>query len=102
MYYVVAYDIADPRRLRRVARYMERRGVRVQKSVFVFQGTPEGLERMLDAMSPLLKIDADSVLTWRIGMNQDANGSGRGLRWNVFPASIIRQGNQNLFVEGKS
>jgi CRISPR-associated protein Cas2 len=32
--YLVVYDIADPRRLRRVAKKVEKFGVRVQKSVF--------------------------------------------------------------------
>lgn len=34
MDYLVVYDIADPRRLRRVAKKVEKFGVRVQKSVF--------------------------------------------------------------------
>ena len=34
MDYLVVYDIADPRRLRRIAKKVEKFGVRVQKSVF--------------------------------------------------------------------
>ena len=34
MDYLVVYDIADPRRLRRMAKKAEKFGVRVQKSVF--------------------------------------------------------------------
>ena len=34
MDYLVVYDIADPRRLRRMAKKVEKFGVRVQKSVF--------------------------------------------------------------------
>lgn len=37
--FLVAYDIASPRRLRRVARCLERQAIRTQKSVFLFQGT---------------------------------------------------------------
>jgi CRISPR-associated protein Cas2 len=33
-FWVICYDIADKRRLRRVARAMERYGMRAQKSVF--------------------------------------------------------------------
>jgi CRISPR-associated endonuclease Cas2 len=36
MKFVVAYDICEPRRLRRVAKRLEQSAVRVQKSVFVF------------------------------------------------------------------
>ena len=32
--YLIAYDISDPRRLRRVAKLLNRFGVRIQKSVF--------------------------------------------------------------------
>lgn len=34
MFFVVAYDIADPKRLAKIAKTMENYGVRVQKSVF--------------------------------------------------------------------
>lgn len=41
MYFVIAYDISHPRRLRRVARLLERRAVRCQYSVFLFSGTAD-------------------------------------------------------------
>ena len=31
---LIAYDISDPRRLRRVAKVLERYGIRIEKSVF--------------------------------------------------------------------
>jgi CRISPR-associated protein Cas2 len=37
---LVAYDIADPRRLQRIARIMEDYGLRVQRSIFEVEVTP--------------------------------------------------------------
>jgi len=42
--YVIAYDICEPRRLRRVAKCLERSAVRVQKSVFICDGSRQELE----------------------------------------------------------
>lgn len=39
MEFLIGYDVADPARLRRVARLLERRARRLQWSVFVFRGT---------------------------------------------------------------
>ena len=34
MHMIVTYDIADPKRLRRIAKLMQDYGIRVQKSIF--------------------------------------------------------------------
>ena len=51
---IVAYDIADPQRLLKVAKIMEDYGVRVQKSIFeatlkgpIFQEMKERIERVI-------------------------------------------------------
>ena len=66
MQYVVAYDIANPQRLRRIARVMERRATRCQKSVFIFRGNAVGLQALLDEVAPLLEWDDDIVQAWKI------------------------------------
>ncbi|MEZ6141686.1 MAG: CRISPR-associated endonuclease Cas2 [Zavarzinella sp.] len=38
MKYIIAYDIADPKRLRKIARLMEKWAIRTQKSVFLHSG----------------------------------------------------------------
>ena len=43
MKFIIAYDIANPRRLRKVAKRLEQCAVRVQKSVFVYHGTRKQL-----------------------------------------------------------
>lgn len=45
-WYLVSYDVRDPRRLRRVARVLEGHGERVQYSVFRCWLSSNGLERL--------------------------------------------------------
>jgi CRISPR-associated protein Cas2 len=60
-HHLVIYDIADPKRLRRVARLMEDHGVRLQNSVFDCWLTPPQLARLQAKMLPLLHLGEDSV-----------------------------------------
>jgi len=46
--YLVAYDISDPKLLRRVADYLEKRGRRVQKSVFLLTLKKGHIQRIKD------------------------------------------------------
>src|SRR5437763_1719941 len=78
MHYLIAYDIANPCRLRRVARLLERRGVRLQKSVFLFQGDGPALDALLDEIAALLKLKEDVVQAWQISKQQPAAGTCRG------------------------
>jgi CRISPR/Cas system-associated endoribonuclease Cas2 len=90
MYYVIAYDIADPRRLGRVARYMERRAVRVQKSVLVFRGDDPGT--LLDGVIPLMKLADDCVQAWRIATDHSPTGHRLGNAAPVFASSVVLGG----------
>ncbi len=45
-WYLICYDIRDPKRLRRVAKVLEGRGERVQYSVFRCWLSPSGFERL--------------------------------------------------------
>jgi CRISPR-associated endonuclease Cas2 len=89
VHYLVAYDIADPRRLRRVARFMERRAVRCQKSVFIYRGDDTAIERLLDEVSPLLKLSEDCVQGWRLSPNQPVTGRQRGTVANIHPGGAV-------------
>lgn len=60
-HHLVIYDIADPKRLRRVARLMEDFGVRLQDSVFDCWLTPQQLAQLQAKMVPLIHRGEDSV-----------------------------------------
>lgn len=59
--YLVAYDIADPRRLQRVARCVGRRGLRIQYSVFLAQLTPRQRKKLADELRRLIDPRVDDV-----------------------------------------
>ena len=66
MHYLIAYDIAHPRRLRRVAACLEQRALRVQKSVFTFDGTAADLADVFSTLIPLIDVHEDTVQAWSL------------------------------------
>jgi len=56
---IVAYDIANPRRLQRVAKLMKDYGLRVQKSVFEVETTPPLFREMRRRIEKELVFDED-------------------------------------------
>ncbi|HOK07846.1 MAG TPA: CRISPR-associated endonuclease Cas2 [Syntrophales bacterium] len=58
---IVAYDISDPRRLRRVAKISEDYGTRVQKSIFELDVTVRRLEEMIGRIAEVIEPQEDSV-----------------------------------------
>jgi CRISPR-associated protein Cas2 len=60
--YVVAYDIADPKRLRKVARCCEDFGVRKQYSVFLCRLSATDFVRLRSRLYDLIQLDEDQVL----------------------------------------
>ena len=65
--YLVSYDIANPKRLRRVAKTMEGFGVRLQYSVFECPLDDLRLAELKTELHPILKHDEDQVLFVSLG-----------------------------------
>lgn len=65
-WYLLAYDIADPRRLQRVHRCLSRTGMRVQYSVFVAFADPPGLAAILDEVEGLMHKREDDLRAYPI------------------------------------
>lgn len=59
---LVAYDIAHPKRLRRVAKALESVGDRVQKSVFECGLTPDALLALRQRLRRLIDPAEDNIL----------------------------------------
>ncbi len=102
--FVVAYDIADPRRLQRVARVMERYALRTQRSVFLFRGTVRELEALLDSAAAVMDLRADVVQAWQLRSEETFLGRCRGLPgWLCPDAAIASAGADGLrLVPGRS
>ena len=60
--WLVAYDISDPKRLRKVARCCEDFGERKQYSVFLCRITPTDFVRMRTRLYDLINLKEDQVL----------------------------------------
>jgi CRISPR-associated protein Cas2 len=78
MRYLIAYDICDPKRLRKAARLIERYSLRCQKSVYLFEGTEETLTDLLTQGAALLDPGADILQAWKLRADQPLLGEVRG------------------------
>lgn len=74
--YVAAYDIADDRRRRRVARVLEEYGHRVQESVFVVSVTPDDIKELRRQLGEHLSKEDEFDL-----FPVDERGSRKHWRW---------------------
>jgi CRISPR-associated protein Cas2 len=63
MHYIVAYDICNPSRLRKVARICEDYGLRIQKSVFECDLSAELMKEMLERLKEVVEEKKDSILS---------------------------------------
>lgn len=66
MLFVVCYDIADERRLRKVARTMLSFGQRVQRSVFECELQERDLQKLKVAIEAIIDMRRDSVRLSRL------------------------------------
>lgn len=89
MRFVITYDIADPKRLRRVARCLERAAVRCQKSVFLFEGTETELATLLALAESFLDLKADVIQSWKLRADQPLLGDVRGAANPVYPGFVV-------------
>jgi len=64
--WVIAYDIADPERLRRVHDYLKRRAFHLQYSVFLADASDSTLGDLLDDLRVLIDEGADDIRVYRI------------------------------------
>lgn len=67
MLHLVAYDIGNPHRLRRVARICEDYGIRMEKSVFECDLQDAQMEQFWRQLSEAVNEDEDRVFDYRIG-----------------------------------
>ena len=81
--WIVAYDIRQPRRLRRVHRQLRKEGVAAQYSVFTVEADDEQIERLLACLRLLIDEHEDdlrayhlpaSCPVWSLGTQQLPDG----------------------------
>jgi CRISPR-associated protein Cas2 len=67
--HLIAYDIAEPRRLRRVIKIMESYGQRLQYSVFLCDLSGAELTRWHTDILSVVKLSEDSVVLIDLGLS---------------------------------
>ena len=85
-WYLIAYDIADPRRLQRVHRLLKRHALPVQESVFFFRGHEGRMCRVLDEVAELMNLREDDLRAWPVDALGAAWMYGAGVRTSAMAA----------------
>ena len=83
--YLISYDICDPRRLNRVAKFLEKHACRVQYSVFAAQITPARLSLLLDELAELIEPSEDDIRAYPLPHEADVYLLGT----QIFPDDIL-------------
>ena len=88
--YLVTYDIADPRRLSRLFRFIKKQGVPVQYSVFLVETTAAKMVGIMASIAKIIHPDADDVRAYRLPENGWQITLGQSiLPDNVLPGSLL-------------
>jgi CRISPR-associated protein Cas2 len=88
--YLIAYDIANPRRLARVHRTLKKQGLPVQYSVFTVILKRKALLRLMESFSRLINPAEDDIRCYSLIEHSDTKTLGR----QFFPEGVM------LFVDG--
>ena len=64
MIWLVSYDIANPKRLNKVAAYCEKFGLRLQKSTFQIDTEKDILENLLEGLKEIMNRKYDSIVIY--------------------------------------
>lgn len=83
--YVIAYDIANPKRLSRIHRFLKKQGLPMQYSVFTLVIKHKPLLRLLDGITKLINKREDDVRCYRLPKDSKAITLGK----QIFPADVM-------------
>lgn len=75
--YLVCYDIRHPRRIRQVARLLERSAMRIQYSVFLATLSPSEHRELIEQLSALLDHRADDLRIYPLHRNAHTHNLGQ-------------------------
>lgn len=93
-YFVIGYDIADPRRLQRIHRAMSKFAAPLEYSVFLLVGSATDKDRCLSTIADLMELDEDDVRCYPLPSRGFQSRIGRaslpnGIQWTGLPATIL-------------
>lgn len=67
--WLVTYDIADPRRLTRLFKFLKKHGTPVQYSVFLVEASPAKMSSLVVQMAAIVHANADDVRAYKLPDN---------------------------------
>ncbi len=65
-WYIVAYDIADKKRLQKIHRMLKKEGMAVQKSVFFVHGDEKSLNGLLGKLETVMNPGKDDIRAYPV------------------------------------
>lgn len=74
--WLLAHDIADPKRLRKVWRVMRKVGVPLQYSLYLLRGNRRAIDKTLDQLRDLIDNKSDDLRVYPLGENTRLWGLG--------------------------
>lgn len=88
--FVICYDISNPRRLGRLYRYLLKRAVPLQYSVFLFSGDDRQLDRCMEGAIELIDEKQDDLRVYPLPSRGLKARIGRpalpeGIQWSGMP-----------------
>ena len=94
--YLIAYDIADSKRLSRVHRTLKKQGLPVQYSVFIVVIKRKSLLRLLESIELIIHPAEDDIRCYRLPEHSDIRILGR----QFFPEGVMlfTDGTNQLFI----
>jgi CRISPR-associated protein Cas2 len=97
--YLIAYDIADPKRLARLHRFLKKQGLPLQYSVFTVVLKRKALLNLLKQIERFIHLKQDDVRCYRLPTNVKVSVLGR----QYFPEDVLlfNQG-VNLMLDFKA
>ncbi len=73
--YLICYDISDPKRLAKIAKYLEKEAIRIQYSIFLAKGaTKEGIYAIAQNLVEMIDPKEDDVRIYEIEENTAVMG----------------------------
>jgi CRISPR-associated protein Cas2 len=99
MNFLIAYDIADPKRLREVAKHLESVGRRVQKSVFIYTGSRRDLEAIIGTAIQFIEPSLDRIQAWPIRTSTKACRIDAGNALPETGVALVMLGDEGKIIE---
>lgn len=72
--FLICYDISNPSRLRKIAKYLESISIRIQKSIFFYPNVnKQSIKDTSKTLSELINEEQDDIRIYQIDINNSIN-----------------------------